>query len=181
MHLKRTFDFSSFTVMICTPSEFACGLMSDMCRAMRFKAVISKLDFVAAWDTFKTNPIDIMFGDVVAEDGYRLLKEVRNAETSPNPHIPYIATALAVSSSCIARARDTGATEFLRFPLSAERLIERIVHVVDHPRTFVKSAGYTGPDRRRKHAPIQGDDRRRKTSGAPGACDNLGQRGKADS
>lgn len=165
MNLKRTFDFSSFTVLICTPSEFARELMSDMCLAMRFRSVLSKRDFGAAWDAFTKNSVDIVFGDVVEEDGFRLLKDVRTADTSPNPYTPYIATAIESSPSYILRARDTGATEFLRFPLSAETLIGRVVHVVDHPRTFVKSAGYTGPDRRRKNVPYPGNDRRRKVQG----------------
>jgi CheY-like chemotaxis protein len=161
MHLKRTFDFSSFTVLIYTPSEFARSLVGDMCRALRFKSVVAKRDYDSAWLAFTSNPIDIIFGDVAAEEGCRLLKDVRNSDVSPNPHLPFIATALTSSPACITRARDLGATEFLRFPLSAGTLIERVVYVIEHPRVFVKCATYTGPDRRRKRMPYNGEERRK--------------------
>ena len=161
MHLTRTFDFSSFTVLIFAESEFARQLLTDMCRSLRFRAVISKREFNATWDAFKTNPVDIIIGDIASEDGHKFLKSVRNVETSPNALIPFIATAIASSMDCVARARDSGATEFVKLPLSAITLIERIIYVIEHPRVFVKAANYLGPDRRRKQRPFQGEDRRK--------------------
>jgi len=168
MHAKRTYEFSSFTVLIYTQSEFTRELVSDMCRAMRFKTVISRSDFAGAWHAFTSTPIDITFGDVAPDEGCRLLKDIRNDEISPNPRIPFIATALASSPACILRARDYGATEFLRFPLSAGTLIDRVIHVVEHPRDFVKASQYAGPDRRRRSRPVGGGDRRKQ---APVAVD----------
>jgi two-component system chemotaxis response regulator CheY len=163
MHLTRTFDFSSFTVLIYAESEFARQLLTDMCRALRFQAVISKRDYTASWDSFKSHPVDLVIGDIGSDEGLRFLKAVRNIETSPNALIPFIATSISTSVDCVARARDSGATEFLKLPLSAVTLIERIIYVIEHPRVFVKTAGYLGPDRRRKQRPFNGPDRRQKT------------------
>jgi len=166
MHLTRTFDFSSFSVLIYAESEFARQLLTDMCRSLRFKAVVSKRDFATTWEAFKSHPIDIIIGDIASEEGLRFLKAVRNIETSPNAMIPVIATALASSLDFVARARDAGATEFVKLPLSAITLIERIIYVIEHPRPFVKAASYFGPDRRRKQRPFQGEDRRKATAAA---------------
>jgi DNA-binding NtrC family response regulator len=48
-------------------------------------------------------------------------------------------------------ARDTGVTEFLVKPFSADSMAKRIAHVINRPRDFVAvEKGYFGPDRRRK-------------------------------
>jgi two-component system, chemotaxis family, chemotaxis protein CheY len=164
---KRTYNFASFVVLIRTHPEFASSLVADMCRVMRFKQVITRRDPVGAWEAFTGNPVDIIFGDVAGEEGCKFLNDVRNTEISPNPHIPFIATAMTASPAIIARARDHGATEFLRFPLSASLLIERIAHVVEHPRMFVKAPAYAGPDRRRHRAEAPNGEERRKRAGDP--------------
>lgn len=170
MHLTRTFDFSSFTVLIFAESEFARQLLTDMCRSLRFKAVISKRDYNSTWDSFKTNPVDIIIGDIASEQGQQFLKAVRNIESSPNAMVPFIATAIASSLDYVARARDAGATEFVKLPLSAVTLIERIIYVIEHPRPFVRTTNYFGPDRRRKQRPFQGEDRRK---AAPATTDEV--------
>jgi hypothetical protein len=59
-------------------------------------------------------------------------------------------------------ARDAGVTEFLVKPLSAKALYERILSVVLHPRPFVRTKNYFGPDRRRNSNPgYAGPERRR--------------------
>ncbi len=168
MRLIRTFDFSSITVLIHAESEFARQLLTDMCRALRFQAVVSKRDFNTSWQAFRSNPIDIVIGDIANDEGHRFLKAVRNIEQSPNALIPFIATSIASSIDCVARARDSGATEFLKLPLSAVTLIERIIYVIEHPRVFVRAQNYLGPDRRRKERPFDGPDRRKTVPTAAG-------------
>jgi DNA-binding transcriptional ArsR family regulator len=53
----------------------------------------------------------------------------------------------------VAEARDVGVTEFLSKPVTARGVIERITRVVEHPRPFVKTTSYFGPDRRRRDDP----------------------------
>jgi CheY-like chemotaxis protein len=164
MRLTRTFDFSSFTLLLFVESEFARQLLTDMCRSLHFNTVISKRDYTNAWDAFKNNPIDIVFGDITSQNGLQFLKAVRDIEKSPNALVPFIATSIRSSAGCVASARDTGATEFLKLPLSAITLLERIIYVIEHPRVFVRVEGFLGPDRRRKQRPFQGADRRKPTS-----------------
>jgi DNA-binding NtrC family response regulator len=47
-------------------------------------------------------------------------------------------------------ARDAGVTEFLIKPFKATDVAKRIEHVINHPRDFVSTADFFGPDRRRK-------------------------------
>jgi DNA-binding NtrC family response regulator len=168
MQLNRTFDFSTFVVLVHSPSEFVRGLLSDMCRALHLKMVMSSRDYAGAKRALTDSPVDIIIGDISSEDGCHLLKDVRDVASSSNPHVPFIATSLKTSASCITRARDCGATEFLAFPLSACQLIERMMYVVENPRVFVNAATYKGPDRRRKHVPINEPDRRKQGHGTAG-------------
>jgi DNA-binding response OmpR family regulator len=58
-------------------------------------------------------------------------------------------------------ARDTGVTEFLVKPFTANDLYKRIDHVIMKPRQFVKSPDFFGPDRRRKFLDGQNIPKRR--------------------
>jgi FixJ family two-component response regulator len=50
-------------------------------------------------------------------------------------------------------ARDAGVNEFLAKPLTARGVIERLHQAIEHPRPYVRSADYFGPDRRRRNDP----------------------------
>jgi two-component system chemotaxis response regulator CheY len=54
--------------------------------------------------------------------------------------------------SRVTEARDAGVTEFVVKPITAKAILVRINAVIFHPRPFVKSEGYFGPDRRRTEA-----------------------------
>lgn len=58
-------------------------------------------------------------------------------------------------------ARDRGVTEFLCKPVTARTILLRLGAVIDHPRPFVESRSYFGPDRRRRNQPAYDGPRRR--------------------
>jgi DNA-binding response OmpR family regulator len=60
----------------------------------------------------------------------------------------------------IREARDAGASEILRKPITVRNLYERIRSIVEKPRPFIRSDDYHGPDRRRQDQPFKGPDRR---------------------
>lgn len=49
-------------------------------------------------------------------------------------------------------ARDRGVTEFVAKPVTAKTILSRLESVIFRPRPFVQSAGFFGPDRRRRSA-----------------------------
>ena len=64
-----------------------------------------------------------------------------------------------------AQARDAGVHEFLCKPISARALYLRLYSVIAHPRPFVKTTTYFGPDRRRFSNPLyKGSERREKSA-----------------
>ena len=64
-------------------------------------------------------------------------------------YMPIIMLTANTSAEQVREARDAGVTEYLAKPVSPKSIYERICSIVDHPRTFIHSNKYDGPDRRR--------------------------------
>lgn len=93
-------------------------------------------------------------------DGLMLLRWVRRSAESPNRFLPFLMITAHSDSQRVCEARDLGVTEFLTKPFSVEQLARKIVNVIEHPRQFVQSSDYFGPDRRRQTREIAFAERR---------------------
>jgi CheY-like chemotaxis protein len=98
--------------------------------------------------------IDLVLTDMVMKpmDGIAFTRKVRNADGSPNPFLPIIMITGHADRARVMQARDAGVTEFLAKPLTSRNLFAHIAGIVERPRSFVRCAGYFGPDRRRRNA-----------------------------
>lgn len=56
-------------------------------------------------------------------------------------------------SSRLRAARDRGVNEFLAKPVAAKTILSRLQAVIAHPRPFILTNTYFGPDRRRRNDP----------------------------
>lgn len=115
--------------------------------------------------------IDLVITDWVMEpdDGLHLVKWVRTSPDSPDNFLPIIMVTGHTEKARITEARDAGINEFMAKPVSAKALYRRLVSVIEHPRQFVRTKTYFGPDRRRKVEPFEGPDRRAAGEGANAA------------
>lgn len=106
--------------------------------------------------------IDLVITDWVMEptDGLHLIKWVRTSPDSPDNFLPIIMVTGHTEKARITDARDAGINEFMAKPVSAKSLYRRLVSVIEHPRQFVRTKSYFGPDRRRKTETFEGEDRR---------------------
>ena len=97
-----------------------------------------------------------------------VIRHVRTDEDSQNQYAAIIMMSGLSSYDSIIKARDSGIHEFLAKPLSPKTLYEKVCHVIEHPRNFVRCDGYFGPDRRRSNRPLkQGVEDRRKKEAEP--------------
>jgi two-component system, chemotaxis family, chemotaxis protein CheY len=105
---------------------------------------------------------DIMIVDWEMQplDGVELTRMIRTAGDSTNPFLPIIMLTGYSEIAQITEARDAGVTEYIVKPVSAKALFRRIREIVEHPRPFVKTKGFFGPDRRRSPAEWAGLDKR---------------------
>ncbi|MDE0809430.1 MAG: response regulator, partial [Alphaproteobacteria bacterium] len=85
---------------------------------------------------------------------------------SPDSFQPIIMVTGHTEKARITEARDAGINELMAKPVSAKSLYRRLVSVIEHPRQFVRTKTYFGPDRRRKVQPFEGPNRRTNAAGA---------------
>lgn len=115
------------------------------------------------FDKFLKRKHDIVITDWLEnpDKGIELLKNIRQMEDSPNIFVPVIMTAGSGHLSRVLKSRDAGVSEYLVKPFAADALATRITRVIENPRPFVISEGYTGPERRIRQKDIDFEDRRK--------------------
>ncbi len=120
-------------------------------------------DSVHAFELLRSFPCDIVVCDYNMQplDGVDFVRLLRTSLDSPSPYVAVIMMTGHTDYHIVAACRDAGVNEFLVKPISVKSLCERIVHIIEKPRPFVRSKRYTGPDRRRKQQPFDGADRRK--------------------
>jgi len=78
-----------------------------------------------------------------------------------NKTVPIIALTQNATKELVTSARDTGVSEFVLKPFTSAALSSAILSVMKHPRNFIITRNYAGPDRRRKEiAPPDGEEKR---------------------
>jgi CheY-like chemotaxis protein len=145
-------------------------LLAEILRAIGVKHILEANDGAEGLQMMRSNPIDIVMTDLSMQplDGIDFVRLLRNSPDSPNQMAPVIMITGHSTQRRVAEARDAGVNEFLAKPLTARGVIERISQIVDHPRPFVRTQDYFGPDRRRRATPGYAGPFRRSTDKAPG-------------
>lgn len=114
--------------------------------------VYKAFDGETGFRTFCERNPDIVLTDwhMIPHSGLDLIEKIRRDKRSPNRMAPVIMMTGYSAHSRVARARDSGATEFLVKPFSARDLAQRIAYVINRPRDFIEASHFFGPDRRRR-------------------------------
>jgi two-component system chemotaxis response regulator CheY len=158
------YNFRDFTILIVDDSDFMRNLVTDLCRNFGFGDILKAANVQDAIELVSQVEVDIVLCDwelgTEGSSGLDLIAFVRNDPVSPNPHLPIIMLSGYTETWRIQMARDKGATEYLRKPMSAHTVLERICSVIDNPRSLVEAPSFVGPDRRRREALYSGPDRR---------------------
>jgi len=137
-------------------------LLRDMLAAFGIEKIVTVADGTKAFAELRQFAADIIITDWVMEplDGIEFTRMVRTAPDSPNPFVPIIMLTSQSAFERVQQARDTGVTEFLIKPVTANALYSRIVNVIQNPRQYVRVSEYFGPDRRRTVKDFEGQERR---------------------
>ncbi|MBN66857.1 MAG: hypothetical protein CMM94_04740 [Rickettsiales bacterium] len=109
----------------------------------------------------KDKVISTEWGDFPPNNGASFVHSLRHSPTSPHPFVPVIMITGPTLSNNIRYARDAGVNEILMKPVDARNLCRRIIEIVDNPRAFITSDNYKGPDRRRREAAWDKEERRK--------------------
>lgn len=120
-----------------------------------------------ALDILKGWAADVAIVDFRMEpvDGVAFTRQVRQSPDSVNPFLPIIMLTGYADRVRVFEARDAGVTELIVKPVKTQAVISRLNAVLFHPRPFVRTADYFGPDRRRAvNATYTGPERRKSGS-----------------
>jgi len=154
---------SELEFLVAEDNEFARKIVRDVLKALGAPHPHFAANGVEAMDLTKNFPVDIALvdWDMPLVDGIEFTEFIRHSEDSPNPFLPIIMMTAFTEHTKVIEARDKGVNEYLVKPFSAAQLLKRIEMAVEHPRPYVRTKGFFGPDRRRRvKSAYKGQERR---------------------
>ncbi len=157
-------NLSKLSVLVVEDLAPMLDVVVDTLKILGVGQVFQARDGESGFRQFVKYRPDIVLTDWEMEpvDGLELVRAIRRDATSPKRTAPIIVMTGYGAALRVAAARDVGVTEFLVKPFTANELARRITYVIDHPRDFVETAEFFGPDRRRrKDDAFDGAERRR--------------------
>ncbi len=103
-----------------------------------------------AIEIMRAQPVDLVIVDWMMQpiDGLTFTRMVRSTD-SPNPYVPLLMLTAHTEMSRVALARDAGVSGFVRKPISASVLYQRMTAALTDMRAFIRTDDFLGPDRRR--------------------------------
>jgi DNA-binding response OmpR family regulator len=121
-----------------------------------------------AFEVMRRRPVDLIIVDwkMAPVDGLAFTNLVRRSGESPNPCVPILMLTAHTEASRVIAARDAGVSGFIKKPISARLLFDRISNVLTDTRMFVRTGDFFGPDRRRGQDPAYAGPLRRDTDRA---------------
>jgi two-component system, chemotaxis family, chemotaxis protein CheY len=155
--------YDHLRILVVDDNQHIRTLIGEIVRAIGVSQIFEASDGVEALQVIRGRDVDVVITDLSMEplDGIAFVKLLRNSPDSPNPQAPVIMMTGHSTRKSVADARDAGVNELLVKPLTARGVIERLQRVMEHPRTFVRTTNYFGPDRRRRSDPGHGGPWRR--------------------
>jgi two-component system, chemotaxis family, chemotaxis protein CheY len=155
-------DLSNVSVLVIDDHEFIRSAVTKMLRAFGIRELVDMGDAAEALQLMDGGIVNLVVCDYLMSpmSGIDFTRAVRAASDSQNQEVPIILLTGHTRVEVLATARDAGVTDILAKPVSPKTLLNRIVHVFDNPREFIRSPTYAGPDRRRRSIPWPGVERR---------------------
>ncbi|MHA1154409.1 MAG: response regulator [Alphaproteobacteria bacterium] len=154
-------NWDNICVMVVDDNSFMCSLLVNTINTFGIENTQAEPDCATAIKRLKlskTDPIgagigtvDLIIADYLMDgvDGNLFLHWIRTNREVPDRFVPFVMVSGAADQFVVEQARDTGVTEFMAKPFSAQSVADRILAVINSPRQFVLAPGYFGPDRRR--------------------------------
>lgn len=162
--LSGRYNFARLNVIVIEDNPHMRMLLKSIMHALGFQTVMEAGDAGEGFEMLKQFPADFAIVDwhMKPVDGLEFIRMVRRASDSPNPYLPIIMVTGHTELHRVIEARDAGANEMMAKPVSPGALYSRIISVIEHPRSFVRTDEFFGPDRRRRDlGPPAGAEERR--------------------
>ena len=155
-------SFSNIRILVVDPNNHLGQIVETILRGFGTRRIVRAATADQGLERLQGGTIDIVITTYMMEvmDGVEFVRLIRREGGSDTRFVPVILLTSHTERYRIERARDAGVTEICAKPVTAQALFRKLVQVVDNPRPFIVSEGFSGPDRRRSRAPYAGQDRR---------------------
>jgi PleD family two-component response regulator len=144
--------FQDLKVMVIDDHEYMRTVLGSILLGFKISRVKDYPDAVAAYAALGKFEPNLILTDweMKPVDGLQLIRRIRTGTDSPDRFVPIVMVTGHSHVDKVMQARNAGANDFLIKPVSANSLYLRIRSTMEHPRPFVRSETYFGPDRRRR-------------------------------
>jgi len=176
MQNESRYSLENLKVFIIDDNRHMRRLLQSILNALGVTDIAESGNAVEAYEALRDFEADVVIVDwhMKPMNGIEFVRKVRNSDDSFNQYVPIIMLSGYADIDRITEARDTGVNEFMAKPISGAALYKRFLSIIEHPRPFVRTRSYFGPDRRRqKLGPPKGrpegrkDERKENKSRAP--------------
>lgn len=139
-------------VLVVEDKQHMRSLLRALLNVLGIHEIFEAPNGAAALDVLRAKRCDLILSDMSMDgmDGLEFTRQVRGLNRKLNPTVPIIMISGHSERNKVEAARDAGVSEFLVKPITLQNLQTRITEILERPRRFVTSDGYSGPDRRRK-------------------------------
>lgn len=160
------YDFSTLRILVIEDNQPLALITRDILKTFGVKYINMAYSGEEGFKKFSEDVYDILIIDWAMKplNGIDLMKKIRTDKYSRDPYVPIIMVTGYSDRSRVEIARDTGATEYMIKPFTAQDLYKRLVQIIERPRQFVKTPDFFGPDRRRRISDVFNGNERRKNN-----------------
>ena len=149
---KKRDRLRQIEVLVADPDPRISRLVRHVLESFGFRNIHMVKNGSEALELLRHKPIDLVITEWPMEpvDGINFVQFVRQDSNLANRDVPIIMLTGKAELSDVHQARDSGVTEYVVKPFNATTLSNRIIQVIDNPRSFIISKNFVGPDRRRR-------------------------------
>ena len=139
-------------VLIVDDNQFMRKIVRNLLVNIGVRAVFEAGDGIAGLDAIRTVAPDIVVLDweLPLLNGAEFVRIVRSPSVFPVPDIPIIMLSAHAERWRVVEATRLGVNEYLRKPVSAQSLLDRMISIFAKPRPVVQVGDYYGPEPRKQ-------------------------------
>ena len=138
-------------ILVVDDNQYMRKLVRNLLLNVGIKNLHEASDGIAGLEAIRTVSPDIVILDweMPLLNGAELVRIVRSPGVFPMPDIPIIMLSTHGERWRVVEAARIGVNEYLRKPVSAQALLDRLISILAKPRAIVQVGDYYGPEPRR--------------------------------
>ncbi len=162
--MKSTVNLRDLVILVADPSAYTRRVINGMLRGFGANKILEAEQSSGLFQALSSQKIGILLCDLQLppHGGLALTRTIRGNADNENRTLPILLMTNNTSEKIVKNARDSGANMVVAKPMSPNSLYDRLGWIAFHPRPFVDTPNYFGPDRRFKIEGFPGGVGRRK-------------------